>query len=53
MFVKRNIDARYRGKAKSITCFVCLALVIQHAMRMRHIIVCSLPGSAVFFHVIS
>jgi hypothetical protein len=29
---------------------VCLALGIQHAMRMRHIVVCSLPRSTIFFH---
>jgi hypothetical protein len=32
---------------------VCVALVIQHAMRMRHMVVCGLPGSRVYFHIIS
>jgi len=31
---------------------VFVALVIQHAMRMRRII-CGLPGSAIFFHIFS
>jgi hypothetical protein len=33
---------------------VSLALGIQHVMRMRHILIGSLPGSTVFFpHIIS
>jgi len=32
---------------------VCLALGIHHAVRMIHIAICDLAGSAVFFHIIS
>jgi len=33
---------------------VCVALVIQHAMRMRHFILsCDLSSSALFFHTFS
>jgi uncharacterized protein (UPF0218 family) len=34
---------------------VCIfvALGSQHAMRMRHIVIYGLPGSAMFFHIIS
>jgi len=27
--------------------------VIQHATRMRHIAICALPRSTIFFHIIS
>ena len=39
----------------SITQPVCVyvALGIQYAMRMRHIVVCDLPRSTIFFHIIS
>jgi len=32
---------------------VFLALGIQHAMRMRHIVIYGLPHSTIFFHIIS
>jgi len=32
---------------------VSVALGIQHAMRMRHIVICDLPLSTIFFHIIS
>jgi len=39
----------------SITQSVCVfvALGIQHAMRMRQIVICGLPGCTVFCHLIS
>jgi len=53
---KQNIEARscrhcYRGKAISITYSECLfvSAVLQHAMRVRHIGICGLSGSVVFF----
>jgi hypothetical protein len=43
------------GKAMNITQLECVfvALVIQHAMCMCHIVSCDLPRSKIFFHVIS
>ena len=32
---------------------VGVAFGIQHAMSMRHIVICGLPGSTLFFHIIS
>ena len=32
---------------------VFVAFGTQHAMRMRHIVICVLPGSTIFFHIIS
>jgi hypothetical protein len=43
------------GKAIYILCIlnVSVALVMQHAMHMCHIVIYSLSGSTIFFHVIS
>jgi len=33
--------------------YVFVALGIENATRMRHIVICGLPRSALFFHIIS
>jgi len=61
MYALRNIEARswnlcYSGK-KSISVtyseFMFVAFGIQHAVRMRHFVICGLSGCAVFFHTVS
>jgi hypothetical protein len=48
----RSFNHCCSGKAIGITHFVCVfvALGTKHAMRMRHIVICGLPGC---FHIIS
>jgi len=60
MGIQRNIKTRSynhygRGKAVSIIYSECMsvALSIQHAMRMCHIIVCGVSGSIIPFHNIA
>jgi len=33
--------------------FIFVALIIQHAMRIPHIVICGPPSSKIFFHIIS
>jgi hypothetical protein len=43
----------WRGKANIITPTACgfVAVVIQNAIRVRHIVVCGLHGYKIFFHI--
>ena len=59
MYVQRNIEGRpfnhcCSEKAISVTYseFVFVALGIQHAMRMRHIVTCGLSSPTTIFHII-
>ena len=60
MYVQRNIETRsYKlcrsGAAISITNYECVfvGLGIQHAVRMRHIVICGLTGCTTFSYIIS
>ena len=60
MYVSRDTEALscnhgYGGKAISITYAECVLVVlgIEHAIRMRNIVICGLSGSSMFFHIIS
>ena len=60
MYAERSIETRSCNqccseKLISITYSQCVfvALSIQHAMRMRHIVISGVLGSKIFFHVIS
>jgi len=60
IYVKRNIvtcsgNHFCSGKVISITYseYVFVGLDIQHAIRMRHIVINGLPGSTIFFHFTS
>jgi len=58
MYAYRNTKARspdhsWSAKTISITYSECVfvALCIQHAMHMRHTVVCVLSGCTIFFHI--
>jgi len=53
--VARSCNLCYRGKAISMPQYKCVleALVIQHAMRRRHIVICGLPRCTILKYVTS
>jgi hypothetical protein len=60
MYVKHNTQERsynhyYSRKEMSIMHAECASviLVTQHAMRMRHTVICGLSGSTIFFQITS
>ena len=50
--VRVCVRARVRVRACARAC-VCVALVIHHAKRLHHIVICGLPCTNVFIHIIS
>jgi len=57
MYVWRNNEARSCNHccSESITYSECafVAMLTQHAMRMRHVVICGLSGYIISFHIIS
>ena len=51
--VHANIVAVEKQEVFHILECVFVALGIQHAVRMRHVVICCLSGPTLFFHIFS
>ena len=52
-FVRASIDSVEKLKVLHMLKCVFVVLGIHHAICMRHIVICGLSGSSIFFHIIS
>jgi len=50
--ISRRVRVTIVTVEKAISITYSLALVIQHVMRLRRIIICGLSGCTIFFHII-
>jgi len=53
MYVKHVVSTIVAEESITYPQCVFADLGIQHAVRMRHIVICVLHGSTIFFHIIS
>jgi hypothetical protein len=51
--VNTSVVAVEKEKSSTYSECVFVSLGIQHAMRMRHLVICGLFGSKIFFQIIS
>jgi hypothetical protein len=53
--VARSCNHCCNGRAISTTYSECVFVPVgvQHAMRVRHIVICGLPNSTIFFYIVS